>query len=142
LIASALGRRLVIWNIFSGTIHRILDFEESIVAVAFDEELGIWAATASRGHFVSVNGKTLAESDLTETVTVIVLLTMDSPRRSRMAIVGTSSGSLFVLDLQFSRGIVDLKRLPSQYKHLIENIVVHLSMKAFISVDKEKTSFM
>jgi hypothetical protein len=93
LIASALGRQLIIWNTFSGTIHRILDFEESIVAAVFNEELGIWAATASRGHFVSVSGKTLAEIDLTEKVIAIAALTMDSPRRPRVAIIGTSSGS-------------------------------------------------
>jgi hypothetical protein len=91
---------------------------------------------------MSVNWKTLAEIDSTEKVTVIVSLTMDSPRLPRVALVGTSSGSLFVLELEFGRGIVDLNGLPSQHKHPTENIVVHLSMKAFISVDKEKTSFM
>jgi hypothetical protein len=142
LIASALGRRLVIWNIFSGTIHRMLDFEESIVAVAFDEDSGIWAATPSRAYFVSVNGTTLAEIGLTEKVTVIVSVTVESPKRPRAAIVGTTSGSLFVLEAKFDRGVVDSKRLPSQHKHPIENIVVHPSLRAFISVDKEKMSFM
>jgi hypothetical protein len=125
LIAPPLGRRVVVWNIFSGTIYRILNFEESIVAVAFDEEFGIWEATASRGHFVSGTGKTLAKISLTEKVTVIVSLAVGSPRRPRAAIVGTSSGSLFVLELKFGRGIVDSNRLPSQHKHSIENIVVH-----------------
>jgi hypothetical protein len=142
LIASALGCRLVIWNIFTGIIHRILDFKGSIVSGAFNEELGILAATASREHFVSVNGKILAEIGLMEKVTVIVLLTVNSPRRPHAAIVGTSSGSLFVLELKFGRGIVDLKRLPSQHKHPIEKIIVHPTMRAFISVDTEKTSFM
>jgi hypothetical protein len=142
LIASAVGPQLVLWNIFSGTIHRVLDFEESITAVAFDEESGIWATTPSCGRFVSVNGKILAEIRLTEKVTVIASLTVDSPRRPRAAIVGTSSGSLFVLEAKLDGGVVDSKRLPSQHRHPIENIVVHPSMKAFVSVDKERMSFM
>jgi hypothetical protein len=124
LIASALDRR-VIWNIFSGTIHRILHFEESIVAVAFDEELGIWATTASRRHFLSVNGKALAKISVTEKLIVIVLLPVDSPRRLQAVILGTSSGSLFALELKFGRGIIDLKRLPSQHKDPTENTVAH-----------------
>jgi hypothetical protein len=117
----------------------MLDFEERIVAVAFDEELGIWPAIASRGHFVSVNGKAFTEISLTEKVIIIVCLTVDSPRRPRATIVGMSFESLFVLELKFGRGIVDSTRLPSSHKDPIENLVVHPSMRAFISVDMEKT---
>jgi hypothetical protein len=97
---------------------------------------------SGREYFVSVDGKTLAEISLTEKVTVIVSLAGQSPRRPRVAIVGTNSRSLFVLEVKFGRGFVDSKRLRSQHRHTIENIVADQSMRAFISVDREKILFM
>jgi hypothetical protein len=142
LIASALGEKLVIWDVINGTIHRLLTLKQKILAVAFDEEFGVWAATCEKGYFVSINGKVLGKIELREKVSVLVSLALDASKLPRAAIAGTTSGSLFLLQPNMERGVIDCKKLPSEHRYPIESIVVSPTLKSFISIDKDEIAFI
>jgi hypothetical protein len=105
LIASALGEKLIIWDVISGTIHRLLTFKQKVLAVAFDEESGVWAATSEKGYFLSINGKGLVKIELREKVSVLVSPGLGALKLPRVAVAGTTSGSLYPLQLNTDRGL-------------------------------------
>jgi hypothetical protein len=61
IVATPSGMKPALWEIFGGTIHRVVDFQSEIVAMAFDEEFGVWVATEKQGHLISVGGETWVE---------------------------------------------------------------------------------
>jgi hypothetical protein len=132
LVASARGDRLVLWDVMSGSIHRVLSAGAKILSIAFDDAAGVWAATGREALFVSVNGKVLAHREVREKVTVVAPVAGNAN-----AVCGTASGAIYAVHANKDRSI-DARRLPSEHRHAIDRIVVHPSGRAFVSIDRDE----
>jgi hypothetical protein len=142
LVASVIKDSLVLWTMTSGTIHRVIKLAESIVAVAFDEEVGVWVATQTHGSFVSINGNPIAETEFAESVTALAALQLHRSQVVRSAIAGTASGGVYLLHPLASIGRIDVIKLPSPHQHGIANIVVSPSARSFVTTDADEVCYM
>jgi hypothetical protein len=142
LVASVVADTLVLWTMTSGMIHRVIKLGESIVAVAFDEEVGVWVATHRHGYFVSINGDIIAETEFAELVTALAALQLHRSQVVRSAIAGTVSGGVYLLHPLASIGRIDVVKLPSPHKHEIANVVVSPTARSFVTTDANEVCYM
>jgi hypothetical protein len=142
IVASVVGSKLVLWTIAGGTIHRIVDVSEPILACAIDEEVGSWVATASHGYFVSINGEILADVELNETVTALAALQLPKSRTTRAAVVGTAAGAVCLVRPMVAVRGIDVVRLPSPHQFPVVGIIVSQSAKSFVTTDTDENCFV
>jgi len=142
ICSTAVQNQLVMWEIFSGTIHHTLEFNEKIYALCFDEEYGTWVATETKGYFISINGNIISEIDLPEEVSQIEAIQLHSAQSTRAAVCGTVSGRVFILSPRFDTSSIEAKELPSEHQNEIQQIVIHPSLNCFITVDSKWNAYI
>lgn len=129
--ATASGKILVLWEIISGTVHRVLNFEREISAVAFDEvSFSVWAAVHNRIVLVGLNGVIVAETQLSQNVTALTRMEDNSS-----VICGTQEGGLFVVRYDFETEAIFQTEMQSQHKNAITKIVWQREERRYLSVD-------
>ncbi|OHT16670.1 hypothetical protein TRFO_41662 [Tritrichomonas foetus] len=64
ICATAAYDQLVLWEIYGGTIHRVINLHNKINSLSVDEEYGVWTATDTKIYFISFNGSIIAETEL------------------------------------------------------------------------------
>lgn len=141
LVASFVRNTLVLWDMFAGVIHRTVTFDHVITAASFDEHYGVWVATVSRGYFISVNGEVLASRPLQEEITNIAPFQHHSIQENRCAVIGTVHGSVLLAVLRFDIRTFDVRKLPSEHKAEIDNIIISQSNKFFVTIDCNEIAY-
>jgi WD40 repeat protein len=140
--ATASVNTLVIWEIFGGTIHRVVEFDEKITNIAFDECFGVWVATVTHIFFVSVNGDVIASSSIDQEVSALASFQMHHSHCARLAVGGSTSGGVWLLEPNFACRVVEFKRLPSEHRAQVCGIVIHPGNKMFVTVDEDGKCFV
>ena len=141
LVASFVRNTLVLWDMFAGVIHRTVSFDHTITAASFDEHYGVWVATLGHGYFISVNGEVLASRPLREDITKIAPFQHHSLQENRSAVIGTAHGSVLIAVLRFDIRTFDVRKLPSEHKAEIDNIVISQSNKFFVTIDCNEIAY-
>ena len=143
IVATAHDDHVVIWEVFTGSVHRDIHFDESIENIAIDEENGgIYVLTTTYAYYYSINGYEMAKTELSEHTTAICPLQLHPADRDRTCIIGCESGHIFVVSPRVDEGTIDIKRLPSQHKSAINRIVLHPSLCEFASIDIDGNAFV
>jgi hypothetical protein len=136
LIAATLMKRvLVLWDAITGSIHSKIEFEDVIDFVAMDEEVGIWVIAKGSITLLSINGELLAKIVTAAKVTAIAVLLLKEDAVDRAAICGTEDGKVFVVSARTDTHEIDCKELPSEHRAAIVDVVIHSSLKSFLTVD-------
>jgi hypothetical protein len=141
LVASAVDQQLVLWEMFSGGIHRIVQLDGTVIALAQDEEYGVWAATAENVYFVSMNGVMLAKTGVSKVVTNMAVMPLHRAQTAQVLVCGTADGDLYLLQPLFMTGMVDFVKLASPHSHSIDKIVISPSGKSFLSIDVDEVCY-
>jgi hypothetical protein len=141
LAATVRSDTLVLWDVCSGRIHRVLNSRTEIVAFAFDEVSGVWIATKQALEFVSVNGDKLCQIELTDEISAISAVQLPSSELTRCVIYGTVNGGLFVVNRD-GDGFVRIQKLMSGHSCRIQSIVIRSSLKSFVSIDSSGVAFV
>ena len=129
--ATASGKRLAIWEIITGTVHRLIKFDSLITAVAFDEShYYIWVAVSKKVKIIGINGIILGEQEVPDCITAMMHID-----RKKTTFCGTETGRIFMLTFNLTTGLIDIQELESKHKDPIEKIVQQNSIKRYISVD-------
>ncbi|OHS94410.1 hypothetical protein TRFO_39396 [Tritrichomonas foetus] len=142
LCATASLNQLIIWEIFSSTIHRLFTFDHKITALSMDEEYGVWVSTEDHGYFISINGEILGKIKLKEEISQIEAITLHSAVLERAAICGTTSGKVYLLSPRFDTKTIDFKELKGGHSHEIEQIKKNSNNKMFITIDSKFNAVM
>jgi hypothetical protein len=131
LCATASQKVLVLWDIVRGTIHRKMEFEKRISAVAIGESnFCVWVASGETVFLLGLNGFCFAQLQLDEEVTAL------TPIEGELsAICGTEHGKLNFLNLTVETGVLASEAMESQHHDRIERIVIQREIKRYISVD-------
>lgn len=131
ICATATGNKLVLWEIITGTIHRIMYFDTPINAVAFDEPIYyLWAASEDKITVVGLNGHIRGSVEMREKTTALTRIE-DEPK----AICGTELGHLFLLTFLQDKMTVEIKQMNSTHMYRIDKIYLQKHIKRFLSVD-------
>jgi hypothetical protein len=141
LVATTANERLIVWEIFNGTIHRIVSFDSTISQIAFDESHGIWVATRSQIVFLWMNGEVIAKRSIEFDVTAIEAIQLHQAQTPRAAIIGTSDGQVLLVQSNVMRKEVEFKTLVSEHTAKISKIVVHPRNKMFTTIDESGVCF-
>ena len=129
--ATASGTILVLWEIVSGTVHRVIHFEDTVSAVSFDESSSsVWAAIGSRIVLIALNGAILAETQISERVSALTRVDGETS-----AICGTDKGRLFVLRYDLEQEKISQTEMQSQHECYITKIVWQREVRRYLSVD-------
>jgi hypothetical protein len=138
LVASAVGDKVVVWEMFGGRIHRVLKVPGEVKKIAQDEEYGVWVVAADGLFMYGINGQLLAQSRIDREITTLCAMQLHRARTERTLICGTAAGELFLAHPLFASGFIDFVKLPSPHESAIERIVVCSTGKAFLSVDRNE----
>jgi hypothetical protein len=133
-------RKVTIWNLCSATVHRVLQFDEKVTALAIDAAFtGIFVATVRQLYYVSVNGDVLCESLLEEgeRITTVQFVGKQIGDAHRYGFCGTTTGEVWVVVAGFQTKSFDLLRLASPHKCEVRELVVHPMKGILLSVDTE-----
>jgi WD40 repeat protein len=141
IVASALERKLVLWELLRGNLHRVLEFESEILCIAQDEEYGVWVATEGHVYLVSINGLILAKSEITKCVVTMQAIPRHRSETARTLVCGTTTGEIYLLMPLFATGKIDFNRLPSPHERAVEKIVLNPSGKSFVSIDADEICY-
>jgi hypothetical protein len=141
IIATAAVDYLVLWEIFSGAIHRSVGTNGKIIDLAFDEEHGVWAATATEVQLYSINGELIGAAPIPHRPSRIEAIQLHSSQTPRAAILGTVSGEVLLLQANFATRKIDIKDLQSRHSARIVNIVVQKGCKLFLTIDERGIPF-
>ncbi|OHT02675.1 hypothetical protein TRFO_30173 [Tritrichomonas foetus] len=132
LCATASGKRLAFWEIITGTVHRLIKFDSTITAVAFDESgYYVWVAVGKKIYIIGINGSILGECEVSpENITALMHID-----RKPTAFCGTEHGRIFMLTFDLTSSSIDIHELESKHKDPIEKIVQQRVAKHYFSVD-------
>jgi hypothetical protein len=129
LCATASSRRLVIWDIILGTIHRVVEYPKEIVkVVAHEESFAVWVATGQNIILMDLNGQELRLLDLGDVITVL-----EGMEDGQSVVCGTRLGKIFVVG--FEEAGPKCKELDSPHGCEIEKVIVEKKRLRFTSVD-------
>jgi len=143
IVATARKDHVLLWDLFSSSVHRDLLFNENIEAVAMDEEnSSLWIVTATVAYYFSINGELLAKTSMPQHVTSLFSIPLPPTDRSRVAIIGCSNGQLFLVSPRIELCTIEIKQLPSEHHYAVNRLVCHPSLKQFLSIDKEGISYV
>jgi hypothetical protein len=135
IAATAQRRKLIMWEVVSGTIHRIVDLTNDITQVVADEEAGFWVVTTGEIAFTSVHSQATYSVANSEKVSAFAVLPLPARERHRAAVAGTGDGRLYLLNVVPDEGLVNWKQLPSEHQSPIRSILATHNLKEFITVD-------
>lgn len=143
IVATARDTHVLIWEIFTGSVHRDIRFKEQIEAVAIDEENGgVWIVSETHTYYYSINGELMAKTLIHETVTAIAALQLHPADRDRTAILGCENGHIYVISPRPDQGTVDFKRLPSMHEAAVNRLVLHPTLREFVSIDEDGVEYV
>lgn len=143
LCATTLDNTLVIWNVFTRRIHRMLTLPSQILFTAFDELVsGLWVVTNEKISFMDVNGTELVFMDLQTKVTAFTTVSLPFEGFKRSAIAGLESGEILLLSLNLEKMMIFSKILASPHTKAISQISIHQSLKGFMSIDANGSAYM
>lgn len=131
ICATASGKILVLWEIITGTVHRVLTFDAPVSAVAFDERsCGVWAGVAQRAVFVSLNGTMLGETTLPSPITAL-----SQNDGASSALCGTENGLLFTISYDITTSNVLHREVTSEHDSRITRILWQRDAGCYLTVD-------
>ena len=132
ICASASSNRLALWEIITGTVHRLIDFDSLITALSFNESgYYIWVAVSNKIEIVGVNGNILSEKVIEDDV----ITAITHINRTHNAFCGTKKGKLFMLHFDLASGEINLKELNSLHSNPIEKIIVQRTIRQYLTLD-------
>jgi hypothetical protein len=135
IAATVMKRVVVLWDAIIGSVHRKIEFEDVIDFVAMDEEVGIWVIAKGSIFLLSINGELVAKMVAAAKVTAIGALLLKEDAVDRAAICGTEDGKVFIVSARTDTHQVDCKELLSEHRAAIVDVVIHSSLKMFLTVD-------
>jgi len=136
LCASAFCNTLVLWNVFSSLIHRVVEFKDDIRALSFDEVSSLlWLSASTHCFVLNMNGEILSKSKFDDTITVISVLNTGLEESKRSAILGTEQGIIYIATPSYDTAKIDYKKLSSVHSESITSIVISPLLNSFLSTD-------
>lgn len=142
IIATAVAKSDVLWDVVYGTVHRKFEFEKEVLLIDFDEEFGVWIVIELEIMFVHVNGEVVGRMKVPEKVTVLTAIGLKGNVCDRSAIAGTETGGLFLISPRIDLLRMDYVKLPSEHRSQIEKVVINAELTEFVSVDREGRTFV
>jgi hypothetical protein len=142
IAATVMKKVLVLWDAITGSIHRKIEFEGVIDFVAMEEEVGIWVIAKESITLLSINGELIAKMAGAAKVTAIAAVLLKEDAVNRAAICGTQDGKVFIVSARTDTHQIDYKELPSEHKAAIVDVVIHSSLKSFLTVDANGVIFI
>lgn len=142
VVCSSVSQKLIIWNIFTSTIHRIINFSTNINYIVLDEHISsLWVFTEIKIYFYTINGTKICSKKFKEKITCAATLNLPKAEKERTTIVGTSTGEIYLIQPNLSEKSFFIKKLPSQHKTSISKISVYECTFITISKDGEVYSW-
>lgn len=131
MCATASGKILVLWEIITGTVHRVLTFDAPVSAVAFDERLcAVWAGVAQQAVFVSLNGTILGETMLPSCITAL-----SQNDEASSALCGTENGRLFTISYDITTSNILQREVSCEHDSRLTRILWQRDGGCYLTVD-------
>ena len=143
LCACVDGNLLIIWNIFTKTVHRKIEFESNIKYLSFDDKMScFWCITDSYIRYVTNNCEIVNQLSLEAIGTITAFEIFQYPYRSneRCCVCGLSNGTIVFFNSSLSNNTLTYKVFQTPHKAGIKYITIHPSLKAFLTVDTNNSS--
>lgn len=138
--ATVFGRTLVLWEVFSGAIHRKVELSSKVVCVKFDENSNcIWIITVSSLVIISINGAILIEKQLKQQPSAISVFHLSNSVSVRAAIIGFINGAVSIVTYRPDYSTVEIKELQSPHLKEIVSIAKHQTKYCFTTSDVDST---
>jgi hypothetical protein len=132
---------MVLWDMFSGKIQRIVRFTEVIEVVGNDEEFGMWVVRKGIVSFISINGVELAGMRFEGEVRCLAAFQLEKGEIERVAVCGMGDGGVWMLMPLFEMKLIDCVKLGSPHLAAIEKVAIHPSGKSFVTVDADEIGY-
>jgi hypothetical protein len=136
LCATACGRRMTLWHVFTGETHRVIEFEAEVSAMAFDSEFScLFVATKEKLAFVTVDGETICQgvNDLGITAAACVRLPMGELERA--VVCGAAGGVVLLVSPGWENSSLRVRKLNSLHKSDVKEVIA--DGNAVFTVDAE-----
>lgn len=126
ICATSSGKTLVLWEIATGRIHRVIKYPQKITAQAIDESTGrVWICVQKQVILLDLNGCVMGLADTESSLTAITTV-----EGELSAVAGCEDGSL----VGFRGAAVEIVPIKSDHKSRIVRILLS---KTFVCVDKD-----
>jgi hypothetical protein len=136
IVATALRDAVAIWDAVGGGLHRRVECGANVRVLAMDDEFGVWVALDHELLLLTVNGERVAAVRVPARVTALAAVPQKEETVCRAAVCGADDGSIWAVQCDMRE--IDWRQLPSEHVAAVVEIVVHPSLKAFLSVDDER----
>jgi hypothetical protein len=137
IVATVEGRVVILWEAISGKIHRRVEFANTVTQIVADEEVGFWVVTDHEIIFLGINGEHKCRITSPTTVTSLAALQLPADLKERIAIGGAGGGQLYLVRADPKEGFIEWKQFPSEHRAAVIAVLIHPSLKEFISVSKD-----
>jgi hypothetical protein len=138
ICATAHGVAVVLWHVWTGIIHRRLNFETTVTAISADSAMNCFlVATIGKLFYINVNGDVLCDAALESGVKFVVSRFVGLPISGgeRGAFCGTADGGIWLVSPSFASKRIETQRLASLHEYEIRRLILHRRKGGMLSVD-------
>ncbi|KAH0786455.1 Beige/BEACH domain containing protein [Histomonas meleagridis] len=134
ICATASLSKLVLWEMITGTTHRVIEFDDPISDLTFYEVSGlIWIGVGEMIVFLGINGQKLGFVDIGEKVTALTQI--KESEESLSAFCGTDNGNLYVVNYSLKTRVPEFKQIESNHNCSIKRVIPQNKSGKVISMD-------
>jgi hypothetical protein len=136
--ATAHSVGVVLWNVWTGIVHRRLKFDSRVTSISADSLFNCFlVATVGNVYYINVNGEVICESPLESRLRISVsrFVILPSFELARCAFCGTTSGEVWLMRPDFESKRIAMQSLASLHCCEIQRLVMHERRGGMLSVD-------